>query len=186
MRAVKWVNLLIRAVSVILLLVVGVWGVGVLVLPDEKRIERSIDIAASPAAVFTIANDMRAFNDWSPWAELDPLTQYRFEGPRYGVGASMSWSSEAPQVGSGSQLIVASEPNALVRTRLQFGQSQTAIAELIMEPADRGTRVTWALNMDFEGNVFRRYLGALVLDSAVGNDYERGLANLKRLLETGS
>ncbi|MFC6979008.1 hypothetical protein [Microbulbifer taiwanensis] len=33
----------------------------------------------------------------------------------------MSWSSDNPNVGSGSQTITASEPDSLVRTELDFG-----------------------------------------------------------------
>lgn len=179
----KW---FIRGVSVVLLVIVSIYGIGALLLPDEKRIERSIEIAASPAAVFAVANDMRAFNEWSPWAAIDPRTIYRFQGPPRGVGAAMSWSSESPQVGEGSQVIVASEPNRLVRTRLQFGESRTAVSELIIEPAQRGTEVTWVLETDFGGSILQRYVGALVLEEAVGSDYEQGLRNLKRLIESGA
>jgi uncharacterized protein YndB with AHSA1/START domain len=177
---------LIRGTTVLMLIVVSIYGIGALILPDEKRIERRIDIAASPAAVFTVVNDMRAFNDWSPWAQIDEATIYRFDGPREGLGAAMSWSSEMPRVGKGSQVIVASEPNERVRMRLQFGESNTAMAELLIEPAERGTQVTWALEMDFNGSIVQRYIGALILEGAVQRDYERGLTNLKRLLETGS
>ncbi len=180
-------NWTVRITTLLMLLAVGIYAVGVLVLPDEKRVSRSIDVAASEAAVFNVVNDMRSFNRWSPWAELDPATRYDFQGPRQGVGAAMSWESTNPQVGSGSQIIVASEPNERVRLRLQFGVNQTAMAELQMAPSPTGgTRVTWLLDMDFDGNVMQRYLGAFVLDGAIGRDYERGLGNLKRLLEQGT
>jgi uncharacterized protein YndB with AHSA1/START domain len=179
----KW---FVRGVSLVMLFVAGVYGYGALVLPDEKRVERSIRIAASPAAVFAVANDMRVFNDWSPWYGLDPATVYRFDGPATGPGAAMRWTSDDPQVGTGSQVIVASEPNRLVRTRLQFGASRTAMSELLIEPAARGTQVTWALETEFDGSILQRYVGAFVLEGAVGSDYERGLERLKALIETGS
>ncbi|MEO0422889.1 MAG: SRPBCC family protein [Pseudomonadota bacterium] len=180
-------NWTVRITTFVMLLAVGIYAVGALVLPDEKRVSRSIDVAASEAAVFNVVNDMRAFNRWSPWAELDPNTRYEYQGPRQGVGAAMSWTSQSPQVGSGSQLIVASEPNDLVRLRLQFGADQTAMAELeLASSPNGGTRVTWHLDMDFDGDILQRYVGAFVLEGAIGRDYERGLTNLKNLLERGS
>lgn len=180
-------NWIVRITTLVMLLAVGIYAVGVLVLPDEKRVTRSIDVAASQAAVFNVVNDMRSFNRWSPWAELDPRTRFEFSGARQGVGAAMSWESQNPQVGSGSQLIVVSEPNERVRLRWEFGVDQSAMAELQMTPSPNGgTRVTWLLDMDFDGDIVQRYLGALVLDGAIGRDYERGLGNLKRLLEQGN
>ncbi|MEO0973590.1 MAG: SRPBCC family protein, partial [Pseudomonadota bacterium] len=127
-----------------------------------------------------------AFPSWSPWAELDPQTRYRYSGPRQGVGAAMSWESTDNMVGRGSQVIVASEPNDRVRMRLQFGADRTAMTELQLTPSPSGgTRVTWVLELDFGGSILQRYLGAFVQEGAVGRDYERGLNNLKTLLERG-
>ncbi|MEO0975409.1 MAG: SRPBCC family protein [Pseudomonadota bacterium] len=180
-------NWIVRITTFVMLIAVGIYAVGVLVLPDDKRVSRSIDVAASEAAVFNVVNDMRSFNAWSPWADIDPNTEYDFQGPRQGVGAAMTWTSQHAQVGKGSQIIVVSEPNSRVRMRLQFGGEQTAMAELEMAPSPNGgTRVSWHLDLDFDGNIFQRYLGAFVFENAIGRDYERGLSNLKALLERGA
>ena len=43
-------------------------------LPATVHVERSITIDAPPATVFALANSFRGFNEWSPWAEIDPDT----------------------------------------------------------------------------------------------------------------
>ncbi|MGH8429751.1 MAG: SRPBCC family protein, partial [Solimonas sp.] len=75
-------------------------------LPDTAHVERSTLIRAKPEAVFQLLNGFERFNEWSPWAQLDPKTQYTRQGPAEGVGASQAWFSENPNVGSGRQEII--------------------------------------------------------------------------------
>ncbi len=60
--------------------------------PDTMVVERSATIAAPPSAVFAVVNDFSRWNDWSPWAELDPEMKTSLEGPKSGVGAVYKWS----------------------------------------------------------------------------------------------
>ncbi len=157
---------------------------GGFLLPSETHVERSVVIKADPVKVFLLVNDYREFNKWSPWATLDPEgTTYEFSGPSAGVGAKMSWRSEHPNVGVGAQEIVASEPNAMVRSKLMFdGFDAPTYASFILEPAEGGTLVTWTFDSDMD-SMLGRYFG-LMMDDWVGADYERGLARLKELAET--
>lgn len=163
-------------------LVVLVVAIG-LVLPQTAHVERSIVIDAPPDAVFALVNGFSRFNEWSPWATLDADTVYSFEGPGSGVGARMTWSSDNPSVGSGSQEIVHSEPYRTVHTALDFGDQGAASAAFTLEPGEDGTRVTWSLDVDFGWNLFGRYLGVIAFDRLAGADYERGLQRLKDLAE---
>ena len=86
-----------------LILLVVVFVVLALFLPDTAHVERSIFVKAPPEAVFDLVDDFESFNRWSPWAQKDPDTQYSFTGPEQGVGAMMRWHSEDPSVGAGSQ-----------------------------------------------------------------------------------
>src|SRR4051794_13433868 len=82
---------------------------GAYALPGEAVVQRQAMIAAPSEAIFPLVNDLRRMKQWSPWAEIDAATQYNFEGPNSGVGQKMSWSSQNPNVGTGSMAIVASE-----------------------------------------------------------------------------
>lgn len=166
---------------VVLVLVAVVFVVGNL-LPDRVHVERKIIITAPPERVFSLVNNLKEFNRWSPWAAKDPNTQYRFEGPESGVGAKVYWSSENKQVGSGSQEIIESRPNEFVRTALDFGAQGKASASFIVDSISEGSRVTWGLDVDAEGSVIGRYFGILI-DRMVGPDYETGLDNLRKIAE---
>lgn len=169
-------KVLLFAVGLLALLAV----VGLL-LPARSHVERSVVIDAPADTVFSLVNNFHEFNRWSPWAERDPDTQYRFEGPDSGVGAKLFWSSE--QLNDGSQEIVASEPGRRVATALDFGDMGTANAAFTLEPAGDGVKVTWGFDVKHGMNPVDRYMG-LMMNRWVGADYDAGLANLKALAES--
>ena len=169
-------NLLLGLVGLVVLLA----GVG-LFLPDTAHVERSARIQAAPERVHALINDYKRFNEWSPWAERDPKAVYEYSGPGAGVGAKMSWRSQDPDVGSGSQEIIESRPD-LIRVALDFGPDGKAVAFFKLEPVEGATQLTWGFDTQFEGNIIGRYAG-LLLDGMVGADYEKGLGKLKALVE---
>jgi effector-binding domain-containing protein len=134
-----------------------------------------------PDQVFAVLNGFKRFNEWSPWAALDPKTVYRYEGPATGVGAKMSWTSDDPSVGAGSQQIVAAVPYSNIKTKLQFGPS-SADANYDIQDAPGGVQLTWSMQSNFGWDLAGRYFG-LFFDRTVGRDFERGLSQLKALVE---
>jgi len=175
MSALKKI-LLGLVIAVAVLVLVGLF------LPSSAHVERSITVDASPATMFALVNGYRSFKRWSPWAERDPETEYSFEGPDHGVGAKMTWASQNPQVGSGYQEVVASDPYSRVQSHLDFGSQGTAEAFFRLEPGADGTSITWGFDTEFGMNLVSRYMG-LMFDRWIGADYEAGLANLKVLAE---
>jgi uncharacterized protein YndB with AHSA1/START domain len=163
---------------------VGLFILGALVLPGEIRVARSIEIDVPPEQIFPLVNDLDAFNRWSPWATLHSETKYAFSGPESGVGARMTWSSDNPEVGFGSQEIIRSQAPEQVVLRLDFGSQGTAEASFDLEPAGDGTKVTWSLAYDIGFDMIGRYMG-LLMEGLVGKKYEEGLDRLKRLAEKG-
>lgn len=174
MRILKRVLLGLLALLVLLVAVA-------FVLPRTVHVERSVAIAAPPEAVFPLVNSFRRFNEWSPWAGLDPNTKYTFEGPDEGVNAKMSWSGNS-DVGTGVQTILESVPSSHVKTSLDFGDQGAAIASFTLTPDGAGTKVTWSFDTDLGMNPIARWFG-LFFDGMVGKDYESGLSRLKALAE---
>lgn len=170
-------KLVIGLVALILLLA----GIGLL-LPQQQRIERSITLAAKPATAFVFLNGFRNFNKWSPWAALDPSTQYSYEGPLIGVGAKQSWSSQNPSVGSGSQEITAVTANESITIKLMLPDMNPSVVTQTLTPEGEGSKLVWAMQADLGSNPVNRWFG-LVLDKLIGPDYEKGLAKMKPLIE---
>ena len=170
---------LVFRVLLALLILLAVIG---LLLPSSAEVERSIVIDAPAGKIFPHVNSMRAFHAWSPWSEIDPNTNYQFDGPEQGVGSRMAWQSGDNRVGRGSQEIVNSMANQRVDTRLQFGDQGGGNATFLLEPEGSSTRVRWQFTTGFGWDLFGRYVG-LMLDSMIGASYEKGLAELKHRVE---
>ncbi|MGE0008202.1 MAG: SRPBCC family protein [Parvibaculaceae bacterium] len=167
------------AYALIALLVIFMGGA--YALPGEAVVERQITIAAPPGKVFGIVSDLRRFKEFSPWAEIDPNLDYTFEGPVKGIGQKMSWVSDNPQLGSGSQTVVDYQPNVRFATTLDFGEMGDAITYFNFVPVAGDTKVTWGFKSLLR-NPLERWMG-LLFDRWIGADYEKGLAKLKAIAE---
>lgn len=150
-------------------------------LPDATHVERSTTINATPAQVFAVLNSFKDFNAWSPWNKAMPADKTTYEGPESGVGAKMIWSGE--KSGEGSQEIVESVPDSLVRTQLDFGFMGQPKAAFILAGEGAGTKVTWAFDAVHGYNVLDRYFGKFMVGTEVGKMYESGLVDLKAFIE---
>ncbi len=170
---------LIFRVLLVLLILLAVIG---MLLPSSARVERSIVIDAPAERIFPYLNGMRAFHAWSPWSDIDPQTEYRFEGPEQGVGSRMVWHSGDDQVGYGSQEITESIANQRVDMQLEFGDKGDGRATFLLEPDGASTRLRWQFDTDFGWDVFGRYVG-LMLDNMIGTAYGKGLKTLKTQVE---
>jgi uncharacterized protein YndB with AHSA1/START domain len=166
-------------------LVVAVIALGY-VLPDKVQVERSIIINAPQERVYALVADLSAADRWQPWAAMDPDMTKEVSGS--GVGQKQVWKSK--KLGDGSQEITALNPPAHVDYALDFGDMGVATAAMTLEPAGDAVKVVWSMNANMrEGVPFymqpvSTYMG-FFMDGMVGKDYEKGLANLKRIAEAG-
>lgn len=174
LRLLKWLFYLVVTVAVIVV-------AGSFLLPSEAAVTRSTEIAAPPEKVFAIVGDLRRFQEFSPWSDLDPNMKYTFEGPESGVGQKMSWASDKADVGSGSQTITEYDPPRHVGLALDFGPMGKPVATWDIEPSGTGTRATWSFRAKLDG-IAARWFG-LMFDRWIGADYEKGLAKLKAVAE---
>jgi effector-binding domain-containing protein len=160
-----------------------------LFLPHEVHVQRSTIIERPAATVFTILNDYRHFQAWSPWADRDPDARYSISGPATGVGARLSWSGDPRLVGTGWQEIVSSDPYRRIGMQLFFEGQGTADSYFLIEERGQGVELTWGFDTDLLegqsgfGGVLARYFG-LFFDRWIGADYEQGLARLKDYVES--
>jgi hypothetical protein len=151
--------------------------------PDEFRVTRSVIIPASPATVFAQVNDLHAWEAWSPWAKLDPNAKSTFEGPTSGTGASMGWSGNK-KIGEGRMTITESRANEWIGFKLEFVRpfKATNMAEFTFRPEGNQTVVNWSMSgkNNLGGKVFSLFMNC---DDMIGKDFEKGLANLKSVVE---
>jgi uncharacterized protein YndB with AHSA1/START domain len=151
--------------------------------PDSFRVERSISIKAEPAKVYALLNDFHQFPNWSPWQNLDPAMKVTYSGAPSGQGAIYEWSGN-DAVGAGRMEILKSVPDTSVTVKLDFlkpfeGHNTT---EYTLGSNAGSTTMTWA--MFGPSPYISKVMGVFVsMDSMIGKDFERGLANLKAVAE---
>ena len=174
-------------------ILLGAAGVVVLVVavvatrPAAYRVERKLEIAAPPEAVFAVLNDLRRFAGvyvlfGEPFEKADPSMQKTIEGPASGVGQSYAWSGK--EAGEGKLTIEESVPSEKLGIKLHFVKpmESTATLALTIAATPPGSLVTWSMsgNHNFIGKAAGLFMD---MDKALGEDIEKGLAQLKTAAE---
>lgn len=170
------------------LLVVGVIVVGLFVViamqPNEYSVERSAVFSASPEAAFAQVNDFHKWDQWSPWAKLDPTMKSTYSGPEAGVGASIAWVGNSA-AGEGKMEILESKPGEYVKINLEFIKPFAGISTTHFRFAKEGegTKVTW--RMEGKNSMMGKAFSLVMnMDKRIGADFDKGLAQMKVVSET--
>lgn len=152
--------------------------------PNEFHVERTAIIDAPVNVVFDQVNDYHNWDAWSPWAKIDPKAKQVIEGKAAGVGSTMSWSGNM-EVGEGSMTIVESKKNELIRHRLDFikpMKSTNTVDFTFKSEGKNKTTVSWS--MYGPNNFIGKAMGLIFnCEKMVGEQYEKGLENLKAVTE---
>ncbi|MGE6757865.1 SRPBCC family protein [Corallococcus interemptor] len=160
------------------LVLVAALGAFVATRPDHFRIERNALVAAPPAAVFPLINDLHKFDTWNPYGSDDsPGLTRSWDGPGEGPGATFTYAGG--KSGDGRMTIVESQPDARVVLKLEFFKPFEATNQAIftLTPENGGTRVSWA--MEGKNTLMGKVMSLVVnMDTMLGKDFERGLANM--------
>jgi hypothetical protein len=179
----KWLKRILIGLLVIIVLVVVIS----FFLPKTYHIERSTTTTADASTVYGIVNNLKTYDSWMPWNQIDPNMKKDFGPKTTGSGAYYTWSSTNNQVGNGKLSIVESSP-ALVTTDLDFGEMGTSKAGWKIEPA-ANTKVTWYIDGRCDqGGIMWEVMGKWMnvtglFDKMMGSDFEKGLASLKKVAE---
>ncbi len=154
-------------------------------MPGDMKVERSITINAPAVNAFVLVNDLKNWERWSPWNELDPNMKMEYGEIIKGVGASYSWTSEHEQVGIGRLKIAESQPNSLIKTELYFMEDDgdPSHGTWKFEENEGASNVTWTM----EGTMpFLMRIMVPMMEAAVGEMFDQGLENIKNIAETMS
>jgi hypothetical protein len=166
--------------------IITVFLIVVALQPAEYRVVRSITIDALDEEAFAHVNDLHAWHDWSPWAKLDPDAKNSFDGPEAGTGAVFHWSGNA-EIGEGTMTIADSQPNKLIKINIEFVKpfAGTSTAEFTFKPTNDQTLVTWAMT-GHNNFIAKAVCMFMNMDKMLGGEFEKGLANLKSVVEEDS
>lgn len=163
--------------------ILGAFVAAVLVLlvvvamqPSTYHVERSLTVPAEPDVAYAVLSDFKRFNDWSPWAELDPEMKTTFSGAPTGPGAIYEWSGNE-QVGRGKMEITKADPGKRIDIHLTFFEPFASESETyyLVEPAPGGAKVSWV--MDGDNGFMEKAVGLFMdMEGMIAKDFDKGLA----------
>lgn len=146
-------------------------------LPSHIRVERSMEMNSSSDKPYALINNLKDWNKWSPWAKIDPQTEWTFSDPAEGIGAWYTWKSNHGEVGNGKLTIIESTPEK-IKMEMEFEGQGKSMAEFLFTPTENGTKVTWALDADMGMNPAKKLFG-LLMDNMLGKMFTDGLTTMK-------
>jgi uncharacterized protein YndB with AHSA1/START domain len=159
-------------------------------MAKAMSVERSRTINAAPDRVFELIEDLRAWEQWSPWEELDPDMNHTYTGAERGVGAVHEWSGNK-QAGAGRMEIIQAEHPRRLDLALDFLKPFKSHNTTRFDLVERGdgaaatdvTEVTWSMRSPL--TLMMRIAGIFMnMDKRIGADFEKGLDRLAQLAES--
>ncbi len=174
---------MLKKIGIVLLVAIVALVAYAATLPEDYKITREIAINAPADKIFPHLNNQKLAEKWGPWLEVDPQAKMNYSGPEEGVGARTSWDSTG-QLGTGSATIVASVPNQRVDIRLEYTKPMQMTQDSVYAIRSEGGKsvVSWTVTgkNTFPGRIMCVFMN---MDKVVGGMFEKGLANLKNVVE---
>jgi hypothetical protein len=173
----KWIGgLAVIAIAVILILAA--------MKPSTFIVERSVTINATPEKIAPLINDFHNWNEWSPWAKMDPTMKTTFSGAPSGVGSVYEWEGNS-KVGKGRmEMRVAQAVKTSIKLDFLKPFEGHNTADFVLQPeGSSATRVTWVMYGPLTFIPGKLMSVFTSMDSMIGDDFQRGLANLKAAAE---
>jgi uncharacterized protein YndB with AHSA1/START domain len=177
---------MLKKILIALAALIAVFLIVVALQPSEFQVERTATIGAPPATVFDQVNDFHKWDAWSPWAKLDPGAKITFDGPPSGTGTIMTWDGNS-KVGQGKMTLTESQPNDLVKIKVDFVKPLEGSNEstFTFKPDGDKTAVSWTVagRQSFVAKAF-----CLVMNGKkmMADAMDQGLANMKSVVEGAS
>lgn len=150
--------------------------------PNAYRVERSLNIKASPEKIFALINDFHLWALWTPY-DKDPAMKKTYGGSASGKGATYAWEGNK-EVGQGDIIITdTTAPNRIV-LGLNFIKPFAAQSVVVftIEAVGDSCKVTWG--MDGTNTLISKVMGLFIdMDNMIGKDFAVGLAKMKTVAE---
>ncbi|MDX5417909.1 MAG: SRPBCC family protein [Hymenobacteraceae bacterium] len=152
-------------------------------LPRHIYIQRDIIINAPAEAAYEQISNLSNWPNWLPGHHQEPSsTSARVNQPN-GIGDRYRWVSQRSGIKPGVVTIVAAEPHRRLVTNLKFENEEKAHSTFTLQETAEGTVLSWHLEKYTGDNPLSKFSG-LLLDSTLGEEFEDGLENIKREVES--
>ena len=147
------------------------------------KIEKSITINKSSGLVFDYLKITGNQDNFSVWNMADPNMKKSYKGTDGTIGFQYSWDSTIKNVGAGVQEITAIENGKSIDYSIDFTRPMKNHGKTKFEIINLGaesTSVVWVFDSPSK---FPMSLFSPIFKRMLGKDLEKGLFNLKGILE---
>ncbi len=177
----------IKIILAVLLLIIAVPLVIALFLKKDYHLSRSIEINQPKEMVYEYTKSLKNQNNYSTWTNKDPNVKTTFSGEDGSIGAKSTWKGNE-EVGEGNQTITKLDFGKRIDIELNFikpfeGKANAFFTFEALE--GNKTKVIWGIdgNDPYPVNLMQLVID---YDKMMGPEFEKGLANLKKILEKES
>ena len=156
-----------------------------LFVKKDYSVERTIIVAKSNDETFAFLKLLRNQDRFSKWANLDPNMKKEYTGTDGTPGFISKWESDHKQVGHGEQEIKRIVEGERIESELRFLKPFAGVAQAYTSTkptSENETMVAWGFNsrMNYPMNILLVFMN---MEKMIGNDFEEGLKNMKKLIE---
>lgn len=156
-----------------------------LFFPRKYLIKKSITIDKSVNETFDYLNNIKNWNDWSPWnTDLDSTLTFFYSKKDTGTGAVQYFRGN--QIGMGSFKITNSQTNSVLAYtfNLHFNEANfISGATFYFEPTGNNTLLSWIDSGDVGYNPLHRFMLPAKIKSTEAA-FAEGLNNIKKAAES--
>ena len=163
-----------------ILSVIGLFLFVALLVKKDYYVSREIVINKPKQVVFDYVKQLRNHEKFSPWTRLDPNIKKTYTGTDGTVGFQYTWNGN-DNVGQGEQTIANIAEGESIDFGLHFVKPFDGLASSKMQTSavsETQTKLTWSLasSMNYPNNIILLFVD---MNKVIGEDYQRGLVNLK-------
>jgi hypothetical protein len=152
-----------------------------LLFPSTAVVERTGVIQAPIETVYAQVNDLRAWQEWNPWARPDTTATLNFSDPSYGAGANYTWSG---QQSSGKVTMIDSEPEKGIHYLMTINNLRPVNGGIELKRTSDGkaTAIFWHMEIKL-GLLPWWKLRGFMADRIYGPSMDDGLNKLSAICE---
>jgi uncharacterized protein YndB with AHSA1/START domain len=177
-------KILLGIVIVLAGIIVLLLAIGVFVRKDYSVAKEAI-INKPKAEVFEYLKLLKNQNKFSVWGSMDPNMKTEFRGTDGNEGFVSAWESDNKNVGKGEQEILKIVDGERIDYEIRFIRpfKSTSWAYITTSTVDDShTKVHWEFTgeMKYPTNLMLLFMN---MEKMVGSDLDKGLQNLKSILE---
>lgn len=175
----------IKQFLILILALVSIVLIVALFVKNDFEITRTTEIERTKTDVFDYIRYLENHENFTVWSQIDSNIEQSYSGPDGNVGQIYKWISNHEEVGSGEQEIIELTEYKSIGYELRFKtpwESKANAFFTLEETSHESTKVDWSFKgeMPWPWNITLLFMD---MDSELGPDLEKGLFNLKGILE---